>query len=112
MFTHPLSARAAKGMLRHLQPESYRALWDMTMPNLPRAARVKETPLLVLGAEHDQLIPPSSAEMTARTYGIEAEIFADMGHVVMLERDWHKPAQRILCWLAELGLVDATGETQ
>jgi non-heme chloroperoxidase len=39
--------------------------------------------------------------MTARTYGVPATIFPGMGHGLMLERDWQKPAQHILDWLIE-----------
>jgi hypothetical protein len=44
--------------------------------------------------------------MTARTYGVKANIFPGMGHGLMLERDWEKPARQILDWLQELGLHD------
>ena len=71
---------------------------------MPRAARVKRTPLLVQGSEIDHLIPSSLVEMTARTYDVEANIFPGMGHGLMLERDWKKPAQQILDWLKELDL--------
>jgi len=71
----------------------------MTLFNLPSPGRIGRRPLLVLGAEHDHLISPSLVEMTARTYGVPAEIFPAMGHGLMLERDWRKPADRILDWL-------------
>jgi non-heme chloroperoxidase len=59
-------------------------------------------PLLVLGAEFDHLMPPSSVEMTARTYGVPAEIFPGLGHGLMLERDWRLPADRLRNWLQEV----------
>lgn len=82
-----------------MQPESFRAIWDMTLFNLPRPSHMAHPPMLVLGAEFDHLIPPSMVEMSARTYGVEAEIFPDMGHGMMLERNWQGVAQRILDWL-------------
>lgn len=82
------------------QPESHRAIWDMTLFNLPRPHAMRATPMLVLGAQYDHLIPPSLVAMTARTYGLEPEIFPDMGHGMMLERDWAQVAQRIADWLA------------
>jgi hypothetical protein len=39
--------------------------------------------------------------MTARSLNTEATIFPGMGHGLMLERDWKKPAQQILDWLGE-----------
>ncbi|MBS1171470.1 MAG: alpha/beta hydrolase, partial [Proteobacteria bacterium] len=59
---------------------------------------------LVLGAEFDHLIPASVVEMTARTYGAEAEIFPGMGHGLMLERDWSQVAARIQGWLQSVGI--------
>jgi non-heme chloroperoxidase len=76
----------------------------MSLFGMPRAGRVKRTPLLVQGAEFDHLIPASLVEMTARTYDVEANIFPGMGHGLMLERDWKKPAKQILDWLKELDL--------
>ena len=104
MFAQPVSAEDLARWYRRLQPESHRAIWDMTLFNLPLKSRMRLPPLLVLGAEHDTLIPSSQVEMTARHYGVEAEIFPDMGHGMMLERDWAKVAGRILDWLAEQGL--------
>jgi non-heme chloroperoxidase len=89
---------------KRMQPESHRAIWDMTLFNLPLKSRMNLPPLLVLGAEHDTLIPSSQVEMTARHYGVEAEIFPGMGHGLMLERDWEKVAGRILGWLGGQGL--------
>jgi non-heme chloroperoxidase len=37
--------------------------------------------------------------MTARHYGVEADIFEGMGHGLMLERDWARVAARIEDWL-------------
>lgn len=112
MFAQPISHDDMKHIYRHSQPESHRAIWDMTLLNLPKASRVTRTPLLVIGAALDQLIPPSSVEMTARTYGVEAEIFPGMGHGLMLEQDWQKPAEHILAWLAERGLTEQKGKTK
>jgi len=58
--------------------------------------------VLVLGAEHDVLVPPSQAEQIARAYGTEAEIFPEMGHAMMLEADWKTVADRVIEWLRGL----------
>jgi non-heme chloroperoxidase len=104
LFSQPVAVDDLERFYRLAQPESYRAIWDMTLFNLPHPSRVAKAPLLVMGAEIDHLIPASLVEMTARTYGVEAEIFPGMGHGLMLERDWHKPAQHILDWLESEGL--------
>lgn len=99
MFAQPVGAEDLARWYRRMQPESHRAIWDMTLFNLPLKSRMRLPPLLVLGAEHDTLIPSSQVAMTARHYGVEAEIFDGMGHGMMLERDWARVAGRILDWL-------------
>ena len=103
MFAQPISLAEIERFYRHSQPESHRAMWDMTLLNLPRVALVKRTPLCVIGAAHDQVIPLASVHATARTYDVEAHVFDAMGHGIMLERDWELPAQSILAWLTQLG---------
>lgn len=103
LFAQPVSVDDLTRFYRWSQPESHRAIWDMSFFDLPKPSRIAgRQPLLVLGAEHDHLTPPSTAEMTASTYGVEAEVFPGMGHGLMLERDWRKVAQRILDWLKEM----------
>jgi non-heme chloroperoxidase len=73
----------------------------MSLFNLPHPSRIDASRLLILGTEYDHLIPASLVEMTARAYGIEAMIFPAMGHGLMLEQDWEKPARHVLDWLEE-----------
>jgi len=102
LFAQPVDLEDLKRYYKRSQSESHRAIWDMSLFGMPNVGRVKRTPLLVQGAEHDHLIPASLVSMTARTYGIKAHIFPGMGHGLMLERDWKQPAQQILDWLLEL----------
>ncbi len=76
---------------------------DAMLLNLPRPQRVS-TPLLVLGAEYDTCITPAEIHATARAYATDAEIFADMGHDMMLEPKWTGVAERISAWLGTHGL--------
>ena len=99
LFHQPVSAGDLRRFLRASQPESHRAIWDMTLFNLPDPACMAGVPLLVVGAEHDELMPPSQVELTARSYGVEAEILPDLGHALMLEQGWESVAQRIAKWL-------------
>lgn len=84
------------------QPESQRAIWDMTLFNLPSLLRMQRPPLQVIGGSHDLLIPPDQVRMTAATYGVDATIFPGMGHGLMLERDWEDVARHIHGWAATL----------
>ncbi len=104
LFSQPVAVDDLERFYRLSQPESFRAIWDMTLFNLPHPSLIGKSPLLVMGAEFDHLVPASLVEMTARTYQVEAEIFAGMGHGLMLERDWKKPARTLLDWLAAQGL--------
>ena len=101
LFHQPVEPARLQRYYRRCQPESHRAIWDMTLFNLPNPSRMHRPPLLILGARHDHLIPPDQVHMTAATYGGEAEILDGLGHGMMLEQDWERVAQRIAAWLRE-----------
>ncbi len=88
---------------QRLQDESFRSYLDELGLNLVRAKRVR-TPLLIIGAENDTVIPQKGVRATARAYGTEAVIFPNMAHDVMLEKDWRSVAERILQFLQERGI--------
>lgn len=102
MFAQPVEEEKLRRYYKRMQPESHRAIWDMTLFDLPAVHRVKRVPMLVLGAEHDALIPSSQVLLTARAYGTQAEILPGLGHGMMLERDWQLAAETILAWLLQL----------
>ncbi len=99
LFANPVEVEKLRACYRRMQPESQRAMWDMTFFNLPHLGRARCPPMLVLGAESDILVPPSQAELVASYYGTEAEVFSGMGHLMMLEADWQKVADRIIGWM-------------
>lgn len=105
LFAQPVPPADLQRYLGLAQPESHRAIWDMMLFNLPRPDRLLahlpggHDDLLILGAEHDLIIPASLVAMTARSYGTQATIFPGMGHGLMLEADWHISARTILDWL-------------
>ncbi len=104
MFHQPVSEEDFARFFRHFHPESHRAIWDMTLFNLPHVSSMADVPMLVLGAQHDQIIPPSLVSMTASTYRVEEEIIPDMGHAMMLEPNWEQVAKRIHGWIGTLSL--------
>jgi len=65
---------------------------------LPRPARIS-TPVLVIGAIDDGAVTTDEVRATARAYRTDAELFADMGHNMMLEPGWSAVAHRIDDWL-------------
>ena len=104
LFANPVEVEKLRACYRRMQPESQRAMWDMSFFNLPHLRRERCPPLLVLAAESDILVPASQAELVASYYGTEAEVFSNMGHLMMLEADWQKVADRIIEWLRAGGL--------
>ena len=102
LFANPVEVEKLRSCYRRMQPESQRAMWDMTFFNLPHLWRERCPPTLVLAAECDILVPASQAELVALHYRTQAEIFSNMGHFMMLEADWQKVADRIIEWTRTL----------
>lgn len=90
-------------LMSRAQEESSRVLADLTWADLPAVTLVRRTPLLVLGAEHDALVPPSEVLETARRLGAECEIVPRVAHVMMFEPGWDRVARRVAEWLARQG---------
>lgn len=67
----------------------------------PRGGSVS-TPVLVLGAANDAIFSVSDVVRTAATFGVDAEIFPDMAHDMMLEPGWREVADRIMRWATDL----------
>ena len=84
-------AEAGRHLVR-MQPESQRAVFDLSWPQHFFIRRAEGLPVLVLGAAEDAFFPPSTIESTARRYGVSAEIFPDMAHAMMLDPDWQRAA--------------------
>lgn len=104
LFHEAIDADRLQRYYHLCQPESHRAIWDMSLFDLPSLSRARLPPLLVIGAEHDVLIPPDQVHLTARRYKVPSLILPGLGHGMMLETDWRIAADPILAWLRELGL--------
>jgi pimeloyl-ACP methyl ester carboxylesterase len=93
-------------VLKHhikLNDESFRMFIDLLGLTLANPRRIK-TPMLILGAENDNAISAGQVRATAQAYGVQAEIFPNMAHDMMIEAGWESVAQRILSWLKEKGI--------
>lgn len=97
----------------HSEVEKYQAqmngesLWilvDVGFSNRPQPRKIIPTPLLVIAAEKDAVFTLEEERATARVYGAPIEIFPNMAHDMMLERDWEKVAQCIAQWLDAQGI--------
>lgn len=93
-----------------MQEESYRAFLDMAGLDLPNPAKVK-TPMLVLGAERDNMLLPDEIRATARAYKTQAHIIPGVAHNSMLELGWQDVAEQILFWLKERELEPSGSPT-
>jgi pimeloyl-ACP methyl ester carboxylesterase len=102
LFSDDLPAPMVARHLARLQQESERAIFDMSWPGLARLNGA--IPLLVLGAENDLLFPSSAAHGLARRHRGEVDIVPRMTHAMMLDTRWRVAADRILQWLAGIGL--------
>lgn len=100
LFSDDMPKKQLLKYYKKLNDESFRMFIDLLGLNLAHPKKVK-TPLLILGAEKDNAIAPSQVHATARAYGVLAEIFPNMAHDMMLEKDWESVARRILAWLQE-----------
>ena len=87
-----------------MQSESHRALWDMSMFSLPNLHAMNRPPMLILGAEHDVLVPAFLVQATGHSYGLPVHIFRDMGHAVTHEKEWPLVAGTLNEWLARLAV--------
>jgi hypothetical protein len=78
LFSKDMPRDKVKRYCSLLEGESYRAYLDMLGLNLPRPDRVR-TPILVMGAAEDCLIPPRDVEATASAYQTKAEVLPGYG---------------------------------
>lgn len=101
-FAGPVAVERLVRYAQLMQPESPRAVWDMTFFDLPQRWRMHLPPMLVLGADRDPLVPPEEVRLCAASYGVDAEIFPAMGHAMMLDAGWQQVAERINGWLHTL----------
>jgi non-heme chloroperoxidase len=104
LFSEGVAAEVLERAFAHMQPESQRAIYDLSWPWFRGPWRLDGTPALVLGGEQDAFFPPAMVESTAAACGTTAEIFPGMAHAMMLEPGWRKVADRILRWLDDLGI--------
>lgn len=103
MFSGPLEADRLQRIYARMQPESSRALLDMSGWGLPQPWRAPRIPTLVLGAERDVLIPVALAESSARMLRADYRPLAGLGHAVMLEAGWEGAAGVVREWLDACG---------
>ncbi len=81
-----------------LQPESSRALRELSLNTLP-ACRLA-LPVAIHAGSQDALISAAAARQMAHTYGVEAIIHTGMAHMLQWEPGWEAVAAGMLDFLA------------
>ncbi len=99
LFSDLVPKEIARRYLDRFQPESRLAVLGLYAPFFPNVLAVWGTPLKVMGAEKDQLIPYAHVHWTASLTGSSAHIYKDMGHGMMLEDGWQRVTEDIADWL-------------
>jgi non-heme chloroperoxidase len=83
-------------------PESDRALLDMTLPQFDLRPPLGHPPALVLATRDDVLMPAYLSQSAAHFLGVKADLIEGVGHLMMLDAQWHRAADAVLAWLEEL----------
>jgi len=104
LFSDAVPKSVAKRYIDRFQAESRLAVSGLYTPHLPNVMAVWGTPIMVLGAGSDPLIPPAHVHWTGSICGRNAHIYQGMGHGMMLEAGWQRVAEDIAGWLADQGL--------
>lgn len=99
LFAGAVDDAVLQGFLDRMQAESHRAIWDMSMFNLPMLPALRRPPMLVAGGAKDALVPAFLVQATAQTYGLSGHVFRDVGHMLTHEKEWPHVAATLADWL-------------
>jgi pimeloyl-ACP methyl ester carboxylesterase len=102
-FSKSLDKTRRAKYFKLMSDESYAALWDMSIRDLPKRSFSK-VPMLALGAEHDWIVRPNQIRKTAEIYDADFLIIPDISHEMMLDTNWRIVAEEILKWLTNIDL--------
>ncbi len=85
-----------------LEPmESVRVGMDMSMGDTVVKRGDLDTPITVLGAEKDSLVPLQQLKRTAARYGVEPQVVPAISHAMMLDKPWQAAAEATLAGLSQ-----------
>jgi pimeloyl-ACP methyl ester carboxylesterase len=101
MMSRPQSPAERERLLDRLsEPAMYAGLelmgWRPVAP-LPWLT----PPVMVMGGEEDEFIPPVDVKLTGVYYGVRPVMLPDCGHAIMLEPAWERGASHLCEWLVE-----------
>ena len=81
--------------------ESVRVGLDMTLGDTIIRRRELDTPVALIGAKDDALVSIDQVKHLAARYEVEVRVLEDIGHAMMLDRDWERAAEALLAVLGE-----------
>lgn len=85
----------------HFQPESTRAVTELTLLGLRAPRRLPRIPALVIGGERDAVFPASLLYFSAVRWNAKLVEVPRAGHTLMLDAHWEAAAREIVRWLGE-----------
>eukprot|EP00899_Mesostigma_viride_P021652 jgi/Mesvir1/29489/Mv14030-RA.1 len=108
-FSEDLPEEDLKRYQAKCRESAKQALLDLrevqkTVPLPPPPPLSECPPVLVLGAENDNLVDKEGVDELAAAYGVKPVIIAGMAHDVMLDTKWIMAADAIIKWLKDSGL--------
>ncbi|WP_052401963.1 alpha/beta hydrolase [Muricoccus aerilatus] len=99
LFGPAMDPAAAMAHAVRLRDESPAALMEAQMPQPVVPGWIHGRPVLVLGAEHDRLIPRDAMDRCAGWHGVAARVLPGTGHLLMLDEGWEAAADRVSSWV-------------
>lgn len=101
-FSGDVPAKMLAEAARHLNPESPRALFDLSLRLHWALPQKEHRPTFVLGAEADLICTPEDVRATARHHNVEPVILPGLAHLLMLEPGWTDVAEALAGWVRTL----------
>jgi len=101
-FGDDVDPRILAQAARHLNGESPRALFDLSLRLHWALPAANAPPVFVLGVTGDRICLPDDVRATARHHGVVATIVPGLAHMLMLEPQFDRAMQPLLVWLQGL----------
>ena len=100
-FSDQMSAETLERCRRRLTPESFRAILDLALFDVPQPQRVRRVPTLVINGGADTLFTPQDGQRTARAYDADYVVIPRAAHDLMLDPTWQQTADAVMKWIKE-----------
>ncbi len=100
LFSQPIPPAERKQLLRRLvAPASQASLELMGWPPIAPLPWLGLPPMMVIGAERDDLVPVTDVLLSAAYYGVGPRIIPGGAHAFMMESQWRMTAEMICDWI-------------